>query len=642
MRLAIKWLLSVALCSVVVLGSGCASTARGQKQSVYQPQQNLQLSDGGYSQADANVVIRYPAIVDRNAETEFFDAFAAHPIGGDIKQADGNSDRVAQAIIAKSNYYVMSLYRELQAVLPDNSVLLSPHYVFSDEQGKLSSKPLLASEKVPSVLTLDFAVYSFPDTSKMMDAPPLTFGDLVTPLFVLHSNRWLSPPTNGLLLSSEPLIATAWEQSARQADAQFDNRLAMQPVEYQRPLDFIRFLADGSPAPLDLPLKATGPSRQSVIAVERYPLEKIRMQSDLVANLDKDSGIDPFAEDFVKGAAARVMTALNAIDHDRATFFTRQTALAAFDPELANAFLMRSPDESVQARVQLAESLLVAERKFLARQSQAIYDGTYGGTYGDEMRQMIAAEYRMLEERRDIARAQNLTTALAIVAMAGAVYAGGQASDSSSWGSYNNWQFLTSALALSSVWAVNVAMNKSAESKTVGENFLMQMAPALNQQSSVQVELLESNEEITASNFAEFKSQTAALYQKYARSMSVDVRPRCQSLHPSATLSGSWYGSCKTGLAEGLGYGLVRSDDGTEIEYLGNAHQGLAQGLGAMIVRSPASIGALYYEGQFEQGQPHGIVRLEQPGRKTETRKFDHGKNVGAADEQQLSPLSFH
>ncbi|HET6565920.1 MAG TPA: hypothetical protein VFG52_10945, partial [Xanthomonadales bacterium] len=271
-----------------------------------------------------------------------------------------------------------------------------------------------------------------------------------------------------------------------------------------------------------------------------------------------------------------------------------------------------------------------------------LYAGSYSGVYGDEMRKMIAAEYRLLEERRDLARAQNISTALAIVAMAGAVYAGGQANDSGSWGTYNNWQFITSALALSSVWAVNVAMNKNAESKTVGENFLMQMAPALNQQSSVQVELLESNEEITARNFAEFKSQTSALYQKYARSMMVNTPMHCQFQHPAATRAGTWYGYCADGFGDGLGYGLVRGDDGSEIEYLGRSKLGLAQGLGAMIVRSPQSIGAIYYEGQFDQGLPHGIVRLEQPGRKTATRKFNRGKDAGAADAQQLSPLSFH
>lgn len=622
--------------------SACASTARGLKQSVYQPKENLQLADGGQSQADANVIIRYPAIVDRNAEVAFFDAFAEHPIGGSIKESDPNSDRVAESIIAKSNYFVMSLYRELRDILPENSVLLSPHYIFVDDAGQLSSEPLLASEKIPGVITIDFAVYSFPDTKEMMNAPPLTFGDLVTPLFILHSNRWLMPGTHGLLLASDPLVGTSWSQSFRQAEAQFDSRLAMQAVDYRRPLDFISYLANGNGSRLDLPLKAVGPARRDVVAVERYPLEKIRMQSDIVARLGEDGSVDPFAEDFIKGAAARIVEALNDVDHDRATFFARQTALSSFDPELANAFLTRSPHESVRARVQLAESLISAERKFLARQSQAVYDGTYGGSYGEEMRQMIAAEYRMLEERRELAKQQNISTAVAILAMAGAVYAGSQAGDSGDWGSYNNWRFLTDALALSSIWAVNVAMNKHAESGTVGENFLMQMAPALNEQSSVQVELLESNQEITARNFEEFKTQTTAIYQAYARSVLVNMSTQCQFNHPSASQAGTWYGECVSGQANGLGYGLVRSDDGTAIEYLGSTQQGLAQGLGAMMVRSSREIGALYYEGQFEQGLPNGIARIEQPGRKVETRKFRNGKDVGAADDQQLSRLRFH
>ena len=649
--------LCLVLCTCLAGISGCASTARGQKQSVYQPQADLKLQDGGRSQADAHVVIRYPAIIDRDAETLYFDAFAARPIGGPIKknngnkkdgskndgtQTDGNADRVAEAIIAKSNYYVMSLYRELQAALPENSVLLSPHLVYQDEQGQLSSKPLLAAEQIPSVLTIDFSVYSFPDSSKMMGAPPLTFGDLVTPLFVLHGNHWLSPPTHGLLLASEPLVNSAWQQSTSGAEAEFAGRLAMQSGDHQRPLDFIRYLARESPADLDLPLKAAGPARQAVVAVERYPLEKIRMQSELVAQLEQDASIDPFAEDFVKGAASRVVQALNTINHDRATFFARQSALAEFDPELANAFLLRSEDESVQSRVRLAEALLLAERKFLAQQAQSLYAGSYSGIYGSEMRSMIAAEYRMLEERRELARAQNIATALAILAMAGAVYAGGEAGDSGDWGSYNNWQFITTALTLSSIWAVNVAMNKNAESDTVGESFLMQMAPALNQQSSVQVELLESNEEITARNFAEFKSQTTALYQKYARSMMVEQPSHCQFRHPAAVQAGTWYGQCAAGFGDGPGYGLVRADDGSEIEFLGDSRQGLADGLGAMIIRSPRSIGAIYYEGQFEQGLPHGIVRLEQPGRKAETRKFNKGKDAGAAEGQQLSPLDFH
>ena len=107
-------------------------------------------------------------------------------------------------------------------------------------------------------------------------------------------------------------------------------------------------------------------------------------------------------------------------------------------------------------------------------------------------------------------------------------------------------------------------------------------------------------------------------------------------------MPGTWYGSCEEGRAQGLGYGLVRADDDTAIEYLGSTSNGLPNGLGAMILRSPQSLGAIYYEGQFAGGLPNGILRLEQPGRRTETRKFMNGKNVGPADDLQLSPIQFH
>ena len=174
--------LAVPLCLLLV--AGCASTARGQKQSIYQAQESIQLKDSGQSSADASVIIRYPAIIDRDAEVEFFDAFVAHPIGGSMKEPDSNSDRVAEAIVAKSNYFAMSLFRELKALLPENSVLLSPHIILKDENGRLTSEPLLATENVPSVLTIDFGIYSFPDTSKLMDAPPLaviTVPEIVRP-----------------------------------------------------------------------------------------------------------------------------------------------------------------------------------------------------------------------------------------------------------------------------------------------------------------------------------------------------------------------------------------------------------------------------------------------------------------------------
>ena len=631
-------LITVALVALLLL-NGCAGTARGARQSVYQHESELSVVDLSASEADAMVVIRYPAVVQEDALITYYRAFERHAIGGKVdnsKTGSTNSDRVAQSIIAKSNYFVMSLYRELVRNLPKDSVLLSPHVIELDERERLTSRPLLASEQVPSVLTIDFNVCSFPDPQKMMDSPPLTFGDLVTPLFVIHANRWARPPTNGLLLASDALVEASWSLSREQAGTEV---AAIRDGETPavRPLDFVRFLDRGDMRYADLPLKSPGESRREVVAVEVHPLEKIRMDPELVARIQESAAVDPFAWEFVRGAATRIVKALNAADHDRATFFDRQFALAAFDPELAQAFLSRAASEDLRARLQMAEALLKAERTFLSAQSIALFEGAFEGVYGDQMRQVIRSEYEMLEQRRNLARSQNWSTALAIVAMAGAVYAG---SDYDSSNFFHSSAFENLAL-VASLWAVNNAMVKSAQSKTVGENFLVQMAPAINRQVAVQLEWLQSSEEITARDFTEFRGKTLSLYQSNVRSIEHESDPQCAFGHPAMDAPGTWFGSCDEGLASASGYGLVVDRQGNTIEYLGAAEDGLAEGTGAMIFRSPGKAGSVYYEGSFSAGQPHGVVRVEEAGRKPRVRTFRAGVDKGSADGGQLQRVEF-
>jgi hypothetical protein len=190
------------------------------------------VTDYSLSRGDALVVIRYPAIIHADAEEPYFHAFSVNAIGGEVPPANRTkkvTTRIAQSTIAKSNYYVMSLYRELQKDLPQDAVLLSPHIILWDAERGVYSRPILATEQIPSVVTVDFNVYSYPDTEAMMDSPPITFGDLVTPLFVLHSDRWLQPATHGLLLASEPLLETSWALSAEQVESALQSRLAHAP-----------------------------------------------------------------------------------------------------------------------------------------------------------------------------------------------------------------------------------------------------------------------------------------------------------------------------------------------------------------------------------------------------------------------------
>jgi hypothetical protein len=628
---------TLAILAVVI--SGCAGTATGRDTSVYSSLKKEEVTEQKTSQAAALVVIRYPAMIHTNAENLYVSSFAINAIGGEVPygvMGNRQTSRVAQSIIEKSSYFAMSLYHELKSVLPEGSVLLSPHIIEWSKERNLYSRPILGSEQIPSVLTIDFNIYSFPDVDELMDAPPVTFGDLVTPMIVVKSSRWVQPSLGGLLISSPPLVSSAWRQSRRETTDSLRSLLDETPQQVDSSLEFVSFLRERDEPVLSIPLKSGGESNGQLAAIEQYALEKIRMNGELIAGLPNDHSVDPFIQAFVKGASTRIVDLLNSIDHDKATFFARQAAIERFDPELARVFFVQSSNESVRARLQLADALVGAEREFLAAQSDSIYDGTYNGNYGAKMRNIIAAEYRTLEERRQLARKQNITTAVAVIALAGAVY-GAVASAASSAAVITT----SGALLGGSGWALHKTLETKTESKEVSRYFLARMAPAFDRQMSVQMEWLESKEVITARGFAEFRNKTLSLYQSRVRSMQVSANEQCQFSYPEFGREGRWYGVCDNGAATGRGYGLVINERGDTVEYIGETRNGRASGAGGMIVQRRGQVGATYYEGNFKDGLPDGVVLVEEPGQVRRTRLFREGADVGKGDSARLQSLSF-
>ena len=620
--------------------SGCAGTAKGKNTSAFSTVKAGEVSSQQSSEASALVTIRYPAMIHANAENLYVSSFAIKAIGGQVPygvHGDRQTSRIAQSVIEKSSYYAMSLYQELKKSLPEHSILLSPHIVDWNKERGLFSRPILGAEQVPSVLTIDFSIYSFPDINELMNSPPVTFGDLVTPLVVVKSNRWVQPSLGGLLVTSPPLASSTWRQSLEETENSFRLRLDDSPQQSETSLSFISFLRERDEASLALPLKSNTDASQQIAAVEQYALEKIQMDGAVIAALSEDASIDPFVNAFVRGASNRVVEILNSIDHEKATFFARQAALERFDPELAKVFFVQSEDESVRARLQLAEALIGAEREFLAAQSDSIFDGTYNGNYGSKMRKIIAAEYNMLEERRQLARKQNITTAVAVVALAGSVY-GAVASTAASTAAVTA---ASGAALAGSGWALHKTLETKTESKEVNRYFLARMAPAFDRQMAVQMEWLESKEVITARGFAEFRNKTLSLYQSRVRSMQVAVEPRCSFKHPAFQQLGRWYGGCDNGVATGKGYGLIMNKRGDSLEYIGDARKGLAAGTGGMIIRKNGQIGATYYEGSFKNGLPDGVVRVEKAGQQARLRQFNKGVDVGKGSASKLQSLEF-
>jgi len=173
------------------MATACASTATGAKQSALVTKatktQKLQTTapDGSLL-----AIVRYPAVVNSDAKAKFREAYLKSPIGGNISASTASSieaENIVDSSIVKSNYFALSLYKELAARLPEHSVLLSPHEVKLGPDGKLTSEPITQAESLPSVVSIDFATYSFPDPKKMMNKNPLTFGDLISPMVTVRT-----------------------------------------------------------------------------------------------------------------------------------------------------------------------------------------------------------------------------------------------------------------------------------------------------------------------------------------------------------------------------------------------------------------------------------------------------------------------
>ncbi len=630
-------MLSAALLSGVMMLTACASTATGQRQSAMVGSAAPEAFTAQKPAGGVMAVIRYPAVVETDAKKAYYAAFKNAPIGGSVSSsADQSMQRgIADSVIVKSNYFALSLYKELAARLPEHGVLLSPHAVKLDANGRLTSEPITQAESIPNVVSIDFATYSFPDPKKMMGSEPLTFGDLVTPLITIRTDHRAAAATQGVLLASEDLLETA---AGAGRDSVKNNLQVMQRGQFDTApaeLDFISYLRRD--ARMDVPTqKLNGDA--SFNAVMHYPLEKIKLDNVALSQLNRanDASVDPLERVFSDAMADRVIGIINDVDVNQAIMASRAAAIAEFDPSLAALTFVGSNNADYQARARYAERLLEAQRKYLSVQSLRIFDGIHNGEMGVQMRDMILAEYSVLNRRRKLAKQQNAATAMSIfaaVAAAGMIATSGDEEDGggSSYGEY----LLTNALVQSAFFAGSQVFALKQQSQSVGGNYLSSIVPALEQQTTVTVDLIDSNETITAIRYEDLQSKLQALYDSKQRSLET-IATRC-AFYDASGQAGAWMGVCNGGRANGTGVGVVQAGE-TAIEYYGYANGGVANGPGLMIIHEPR--GSFTLEGTFAGGSANGPMRVSKAGAPDKFRTYRAGRDVGGASSAPASPFN--
>ena len=150
----------------------------------------------------------------------------------------------------------------------------------------------------------------------------------------------------------------------------------------------------------------------------------------------------------------------------------------------------------------------------------------------------------------------------------------------------------------------------------------------LDEQISVQVDLIESNETITAIRFEDLRTKLKTLYKEKQRALET-AATQCGYTNSGTERSGTWIGVCENGLANGAGVGVLRNVDGSAVEYYGYAQNGQPQGAGYMIIHSLRGSYAL--EGQFQNGLADGVMRVSKAGEDDVNRLYRLGEDAGAA-----------
>ena len=154
----------------------------------------------------------------------------------------------------------------------------------------------------------------------------------------------------------------------------------------------------------------------------------------------------------------------------------------------------------------------------------------------------------------------------------------------------------------------------------------------------MQVDLIDSNETITAIRYEDLRAQLQARYQADQRALD-EIATRCGYSHDGDAVKGSWIGSCKDGLAHGAGMGVLKDIYGRAVEYYGYAQNGRPQGPGYLIIHKHESSHSI--EGNFDKGRADGVMRVSKAGKDDAIRNYKQGRDIGKAASGQniLSPF---
>lgn len=623
---------------LAALLSGCATSTTGVKDSRINANTAPQNLMAEVPRGTVMAVLRYPAYIEEAAEDKFHNLYASRTLGSRLYSDDAGLEEtaaIADIMLLKSNYFALSIFKELAERMPEHSVLLSPHAIKLDQNGQLTSEPMTQAETLPNIVSIDFTAYSYPDAKRMLEGEPVSFGDIITPLVTVRTDHRASAPTQGVLLTSRPTLRGA-VANGRQTVAQ--NLFEIETGKFETnilELDFITTLNNTVPIRV-VSQKLSKTASDNTLST--LPLEKIRLDGAKIVNLNNpDIGQEDLLEgEFSASLANQVVGMINRLDIKKASMVNYAAAISQFDASLGPLTLIGSTDPEYVTRARYAARLLEAEQNYLSVQSLRLFDGVYNGELGIQVRETLKAEYDVLQKRRGLTRKQNVATVATVLktVAAGAASAATASPRPISPAEARARNILLRSLITSGASPSSFARQK----RRIGSNYFTAILPVIDEQITVQVDLIDSNETITAIRYEDLREQLQARYQDNLRALDM-VATRCGYIHDGTLARGTWVGICKDGLANGAGMGVLRNVYGTAVEYYGYAQNGKPQGAGYLIIHGLE--GSYTLEGVFDNGLANGVMRVSKAGKDDVIRTYRKGRDIGksASGQDIVSPF---
>ena len=436
--------------------SACAGTGSGSLQSSLAYPDDAAGVELIAEHEVALVTVRYPAVMSENALNLAVDRFATRPIGASGAQVVATAaaapredvQRVLNSKMLKTVFYANELYDALVERLGADRVILAPQRI--DANGQLFATDLVGAAPTPTVLTIDFLAYSFPDSTRLMESEPATFADLVSPLIQIKQNPELAPNGDPRLLVSRPF---------------FD-----QPVSS---IPFVEHLNQSGQPTAEASatvMTAAAPARIDTIAI--YELERVQFSRDLMeiyVSAEQPADRSPFYDSYAVHLADWSVDYLNQVTPQDA----RSAVIGAFADLIDPTEVWPASAPSSNVREATLFQLYQREADFLAAQSARTRRDLASPQRQLALREILAGEYELLEERREMARLQNMSMALAMFGAATAGYASSQAASMSamSGANYSSFQNSLNQLTYSSISLAQEAGALQAESQALGLEF---------------------------------------------------------------------------------------------------------------------------------------------------------------------------